>query len=300
MKELVSVDPFRCRMWQYHDRLEQDINESSCRTEIDSVFKHGQLVPVLGRTLRVEPDYDVELIYGARRLFVARHLRRPLLVEVRNVTDAEAIVAMDIENRHRLDISPYERGRSYLNYLRANLFSSQDEIARELKISASQVSRLIKLAQLPTVVVAAFKSPADICESWAHDLSTVLEDPQCRASTCNRARVISKMSARPEPREILRQILNASTPRRKLKTPRHDEVVTGRNGTPLFRIRHLSNAVALVVPLERLPTHQLVQIRAAMANLLDEEGSLLQANALACSKSRNGLVAHRSSREPEG
>jgi ParB family transcriptional regulator, chromosome partitioning protein len=298
MKELVSVDPFRCRMWQYHDRLEQSIDENSCRAEIDSVLKHGQLVPVLGRTLRADPDYDVELSYGARRLFVARHIGRPLLVELRKVTDAEAIVAMDIENRHRVDISPYERGRSYLNYLRANLFSSQDEIARELKISASQVSRLIKLAQLPSVVVAAFKNPADICESWAHELAAVLENPQCRAATCNRARAISEMSARPESREILRQLVTASLPGRKLKTPRHDEVVTGRSGAPLFRIRHLSNAVALLVPLDRLPTH-LVQIRTAIATLLDEEGAHPQASALARSKSRNGMVAHRSSSDPK-
>ncbi len=271
MKEIVSIDPFRCRMWEFHDRLEQHINEDSCKSEIESFLKHGQLVPALGRRLRGEPDYDVELIYGSRRLFVARHLNKPLLVELRQMTNAEAVVAMDIENRQRLDISPYERGRSYVNWLRAKMFDSQDDIARALKISASQVSRLIKLAMLPSVIVAAFRTPADICESWACDLAAILEDPQRRTPTCARARSIAAMASRPEPREILRQLLTASTPGHKVKPPRHDEVVNDQHGKPLFRIRRLSNSIALILPVDRVASHQLARIRVAVASVLDAQ-----------------------------
>src|SRR5262245_57838727 len=143
MKSIVSVNPFRCRMWALHDRLETHVTEDTCRAEIESISKHGQLVPVLGRPLRQDPDYEVELIYGARRLFVARLINQPLLVELRELSDRDAIVAMDVENRLRQDISPYERGRSYARYLQSGFFKSQDEIARSLKISASQVSRLL-------------------------------------------------------------------------------------------------------------------------------------------------------------
>jgi hypothetical protein len=67
-------------MWSHHERLEEHITEESCRAEIDSHSKHGQLMPVLGRLLKADLWHEVELIYGARRLFVARHLKRPLLV----------------------------------------------------------------------------------------------------------------------------------------------------------------------------------------------------------------------------
>jgi ParB-like chromosome segregation protein Spo0J len=67
-------------------------------------------VPALGRPLHGDLEFDVEIIYGARRLFVARHLNMPLQVELREMSDREALVAMDIENRLRTDISPYERG----------------------------------------------------------------------------------------------------------------------------------------------------------------------------------------------
>ena len=73
VQQIVSVNPFRCRMWDLHDRLEHLIVEDNCREEISSVSRHGQQVAALGRRLRGDPDHDVELICGARRLFVARH-----------------------------------------------------------------------------------------------------------------------------------------------------------------------------------------------------------------------------------
>lgn len=81
----------------------------------------------------------------ARLLFVARHLNAQLLVGKRPMSDLEAIVAIDIENPQRVDVSPYERGLSFAQWLRAGYFNSQDDIARALQISASQVSRLLRL-----------------------------------------------------------------------------------------------------------------------------------------------------------
>ena len=146
--DVVVVSPFRCRMWALHDRIEDYLNEQTCREEIESFAKHGQLVPVLGRLLRGDPTHDIELIYGARRLFVARHLNSSLIVKLCEVSDRQALVAMDIENRQRQDISPYERGTSYARWLRTGHFKSQEEICRTLQISPAQVSRLLRIARL--------------------------------------------------------------------------------------------------------------------------------------------------------
>jgi hypothetical protein len=67
-------------------------------------------------------------------------------------SDREAVIALDVENRHRKDISPYERGTSYKRWLELGHFKCQKELARALEISPSQVSRMLKLAQLPAVV----------------------------------------------------------------------------------------------------------------------------------------------------
>jgi ParB family transcriptional regulator, chromosome partitioning protein len=271
MQSIASVDPFRCRMWDLHDRLEHHIDEVTCKAEIESFLKHGQLIPALGRTLRGDPLHDVELFYGSRRLFVARHLNRPLLVELRDFDDVQGIIAMHIENRHRLDISPYERGLSYLRWMRSGYFKSQDEIAHALKVSPSQVSRLLKLAKFPSVVIAAFPSPMDICETWALDLATALDDPERRKRICDRARVIATMQTRPSARAIYRQLLMAPLPGPKVKTPRHDEVVCGNNGKPLFRIRHQSNAVSLLIPISKVSAVSLTRLCTAVSQVLQQE-----------------------------
>lgn len=270
MPSIITIDPFRCRMWGLHDRLDHYIDEQTCRVEIESVSKHGQLVPALGRPLRGDPTHEIELIYGARRLFIAQHLKRDLLVELREISDSEGIIAMDIENRHRVDISPYERGRSYLKWLRSGYFKSQDELARSLHISSSQVSRLIKLATLPAAVVAAFRSPTEICESWALELSTILDDPARHHATCAKGRNLSTLATKPAGREVFRQLLAASAPGRKIKAKTHDEIVKDTQNKPLFRVRHYSSSVALILPTNRISARSLEAIRSTVAQLMQQ------------------------------
>ena len=62
MPSFVAMNPFRCRMWEFHDRLEAHISEQTCRDEIESFSRHGQFVPVLGRTLHGDPSYEAELV----------------------------------------------------------------------------------------------------------------------------------------------------------------------------------------------------------------------------------------------
>lgn len=257
-------------MWELHDRLEQHVNEKSCISEIDSFHRCGQIVPVLGRALKGDENYDVELIYGARRLFVARYLNKPLLVELRHLTDKEAFLAMDIENRQRSDLSPYERGLSYLTCLRSNLYVSQEQLAHVLDVSPSQISRLIKLAMLPSVVIAAFETPLDICETWAPLLESAFHNPLSRKRVCARARAIAAMPKRPTPRAILQQLISAGEPGKKVTGNNRDVVVNSRNGKPLFRVRRLVNTIAVVIPLERLSAGRLAQVKSAVSRVLDE------------------------------
>ncbi|HEY6924153.1 MAG TPA: ParB/RepB/Spo0J family partition protein [Steroidobacteraceae bacterium] len=269
MKSLVSLNPFRCRMWALQDRLESHVTEDSCRTEIQSFSKHGQLLPVLGRPLRGDPDFDVELIYGTRRLFVARHVNKPLLVELREISDREGLVAMDIENRQRVDISPYERGMSYARWLRDGHFQSQDDLARTLKISSSQVSRLLKLARMPSVLVAAFGTPMEICERWGLDLMQALEDPGKRAPTLSKARAIANAAQRPPPGEVYRALLAASTSTSRVVSKSRDEVILNAAGHPLFRIRKLRKSIAVLLPVEEISAGSLQEIREALTDILE-------------------------------
>jgi ParB family chromosome partitioning protein len=280
MRKIESIDPFRVRVWSLHDRCDQHVNEETCKGEIESFQKHGQLVPALGRRLSGDPDHDVELIYGARRLFVARHLNRPLLIELRAMSDREAIAAMDIENRHRTDISPYERATSYARWLRTGLFGSQEDVARALRISPSRVSRLLRLAKLPSVILNAFASPLEIRESWGLDLMDALDDPKTRQRTIRKAREIGALTPRPEASRVCRELLGAAARGRQPKPAACVEIVRDEDGAPLFRIRQLSTSVSLVVPSLKLSAAAMIEIRTALAGIL--QGNRREVSELTC------------------
>lgn len=270
MESLVSVDPFRCRMWIAHDRLEEHITEENCAKEIQSFRTHKQRKPALGRPLHNDPDHDIELISGARRLFIARLLQVPLLVELRELTDREAILEMHVD-RLRKDLSPYELGLSYLAWIRGNYFETQEEMSRVLQVSNSKVSRLLKLAQLPTVLVGVLDA-VSMRERWGLRLAKILENPNDKCIVIQAARDIQKITPRLPPKDAYRRLLAsvAHTARghRKLNESKHDKVVLGKDGCPLFRIRHQLDSVALLLPLEGVSASTLHNVELAVQELL--------------------------------
>ena len=289
MVEVISVSAFRCRMWSLHERLDSEITDESCKEEIRSFTEHGQLVAVLGRRLRNDPDHDIELIYGARRLFVARHLNLPLRVEVRAMSDREALIAMHLENHQRKELSPYERGSSYAHWLRTGQFQSQEEIAKALDISASQVSRLLRLARLPAVVVNAFGTPVAIQENWGLALMDVLDDEARREAMIRTARALAKATPRPAAREVFQRLQGApQSGSRRRRSMAQDKVIVGRTGAPLFRIRYQFGAIALIVPTGALSKASLAQIELNLTSILQHtEGALVETSPAvpACARS---------------
>jgi ParB/RepB/Spo0J family partition protein len=271
---VISVSPFRCCVWKLHNRLEEHITEESCKDEIQSFLHHGQLIPALGRPIRIATsDVEVEVICGVRRLFVARHLNQPLLVELREMSDADAIVAMDMENRQRQDISPYERGIGYARWLRGGYFESQEKLASALQVSPTHVSRLLKLARLPSVVVGAFGGATDICEGWGLELADALENPNVRHRVINAARELAKVSPRPAPRDVYRELLSCSVEGRRPKPIHRDFVVKREDGVPLFRVRYQRNSIALVLPIGKVSAQSLDTIQRAVVNILEQPSS---------------------------
>jgi ParB family transcriptional regulator, chromosome partitioning protein len=268
MKSIVSVNPFDCRLWDLHDRLEGALTEESCKAEIESFAKHGQLIPALGRQLPRDSSHKIELICGARRLFVARHINVPLLVELREMSDREAIIAMDIENQQRTDISTYERGLSYARWLRSGHFRSQEDIAHTLKVSASQVSRLLRFAQLPAVIIDAFENPATICEGWGLEILKLLDDPASRQATISAARSISAATTRPPPREVYRRLVSPVRNGKRLRKQAHDEVVKDEAGRSLYRIRQQANSIAFLLPLNKMAPDVLDDLRQLVSGVL--------------------------------
>ncbi len=262
------ASPFRCRMWEMHDRLGEEVNVASCAALITSIERHGQKQPALGRRLLGDADHDIELIYGARRLFAARHLGVKLLVDLREIDDRTALIEMDAENRVRKDISPYERGISYKRWLREGYFESQAEIAKSLGVSESQVSRLLRFAELPLVVVQAFASPCEIREEWAVALSKRCKEPDRRAELTRRARTLARGGKRRRAQEIYDAL--SSGAERPVAERAKDEVVKSASGAPIMRVSVRAKTVHLILPREKLCAGVLREIVEHVRGVLEE------------------------------
>lgn len=261
-----SVSAADCRVWHMHARGDL-LDERSCASLIDSMRANGQRIPVLGRRCGSPDDASIELIYGARRLFAAQHLGIDLLVDVRDLDDRAAIVEMDIENRVRTDISPYERGMSYRSWLSAGHFSSQADLAAALGVSEAQVSRLLRYAELPAAVVGAFDSPAAIKEQWAVALAKRCQDPKTRQLTVRRARESVHSQTHSTPQAVYAALVREGSPSPAGVRSR-DQIVQDVAGKPLVRIGFRARTVHIILPKEKVTPRILKKISDQLRTLL--------------------------------
>jgi hypothetical protein len=152
--------------------------------------------------------------------------------------------------------------------LRSGHFASQEDVARALKIAPSQVSRMLRFAKLPSVVLNAFATPLEICEAWGLEIMAALDDPQRRQRTIQAARSLGDLNPRPPAKRVYRELIAASADARQPKLAAGAEIVRDRQGAPLFRVRQLSTSVSLVISTAKLSETTLAEIRTALAGIL--------------------------------
>jgi ParB family chromosome partitioning protein len=259
-------------MWQLHERLGEYVDAHTCASLIESMREHGQKQPVLGRRVRQGQGVEIELIYGARRLFAAQHLRCKLRVDVRELDDRAALIEMDIENRVRTDITPYERGLSYRRWLNGGHFRNQAEIARALGVSEAQISRLLRYAAIPAAVIEAFESPADIREDWAVVLAKQCEDPDERQSVLKRARAIALSGSLRTPQAVYATLLRRGSQGLEAAGT-HDRVVSDSTGRPLLRIGFRARTIHLILPRDHVTPDVLDDIAEQIRAVLEDKST---------------------------
>lgn len=267
---LAQVEAADCSLWQFHQRCGEEVNDDSCRELIASIRHHGQRHPVLGRRVEGKAGAVIELIYGGRRLFAATRLGIKLLVDVRDLDDRAAIVEMEIENRLRTDVTPYERGMSYRHWLSAGVFGSQAELARELGISEAQVSKLLRYADLPAAVVGAFDSVRSIREEWAVALARLCQDPRRRPGLVRRAREFAD-AERPQASEVVfRRLVSEDNLRGCALPHRRDEVVRSSSGKLIYKIAVRPSTIHFILPRATLSEDLLGQLKYQLTAILEQ------------------------------
>lgn len=133
----------------------------------------GNVQPIKVRPIKGAAE-QYEIVYGHRRHRACLELGIPVLALVDDISDQELFKEMDRENRARADLSPWEQGVIYRRALDDGLFSSQEQLSRELGVDAGNLSKALRLADLPKAVVDAFSSPLDLQYRWAKALNDAL------------------------------------------------------------------------------------------------------------------------------
>lgn len=250
MNEL--VDPARCRIWPEHNRDYAALNEENCADLISSLKAQGkQEMPAIVRRVTGDPDYDFEVICGARRHWSVSWLRGHnypefrFLVEPREMTDEEAFRVSDIENRSRQDLSAYERAMDYLRALDRHYEGKQQAMADRLEVSKGWLSKYLDCARLPREIVDSFGSPHRIAISNSAALTPILRQNQQRAAMIEEAvRIkheqderVAKGSEYLPPATVVRRLTNAARTAMRSKSakssPRKHEIKRG-DGTVLL------------------------------------------------------------------
>ena len=179
---IILADPARCKPWAFHNRTSSWYTPERCKDLIDSFVKDGQIEPALARRLKDTDQFDYELIYGMRRRYAAEVTQSKLKLHVVDIDDARAAVMMHAENADRQDITPMERGLSFLQQLDGKVFDSQDALATAVGLSKGQIAKMLKAAQFVkhATIAKLFSDKSAVPVSPAYELAVLMDTPGAR------------------------------------------------------------------------------------------------------------------------
>ena len=172
------IDPGQCYVWEAPERNMDDLTETDVSELMESIRSIGRVErPLVARAVRDQDGVKYEIVSGRRRYFAVSLLHKQgradikLPIEIRKkMTDVEAFIASDAENKGRDELCDLDRARKYRWALDTGLYNSQSELSQAVGLSDAMISRLLKLSELPTDVVGSYERPSHIKELWARDL----------------------------------------------------------------------------------------------------------------------------------
>jgi ParB family transcriptional regulator, chromosome partitioning protein len=282
------VDPARCLIWEGHNRDYAALNETNCADLIESFrAQRKQEVAAIVRRVSGNATHDFEVICGARRHWTVSWLRAnsfpefKFLIEPRELTDEEAFRLADLENRHRRDLSDYERATDYARAVERYYDGSQQKMVERLEVTKSWLSRYLELARLPAEVVAAFGSSTVIGISHGAALGPLLRIPVKRARMIAAADVLSSEqvtrvsggSSWLTPNVVVKRLIAATEPssRKKAQAPEH--VVRNLDGEILARGLRKGRGGTIAITLPETVGRPRAEVLSALSEILDKLGT---------------------------
>lgn len=272
------VDPNRCRPWRLHNRHLDALNEENCRDLIDALLvAKAQKFPAIVRPLKGDPDHDFEIIAGVRRWWAIKWLRAnhhpdfEYLITVSNLSDEEAFIVSDIENRARKDISDWERANDYQRAIQEFFGGTQSALAQHMRISKGHLSRLLSILEAPPEIIAAYPSPTLFTESLFREIKPHLDNEQSRAAMIAAAVELAQ-SQGPEPitgRAVTNALILATRAKRSKRGQSTGPHILDGKGRVLLNYRSDKRGLHFFIPATQT-TENGIALEEAFRQLLRE------------------------------
>lgn len=197
------LDPKLVRPSQWANRHELSFSNADFAELKQSIKLAGKNVqPIKVRPLLAVPG-NFEIVFGHRRHRACLDLdaelsqvpgaeHKSFLVEaiVEDLDDEKLFVEMDRENRQRADLRPYEQGAMYRRALDLGTFKTQDALAAAIGVDKGNLSKALKLADLPAEILDAFSSRLELQYRFVKPLEDALKND--RAGVIARAKKVAK------------------------------------------------------------------------------------------------------------
>lgn len=153
---VVELDPDLCLPSAIADRV-PDATDAAFDAFVEQVREEGQHTPILVRRHPTRSGH-YEIAYGRRRTRVAKALGRTVRAVVRELSDAELVVAQGSENLAREDLSFIERAHFARNMELAGI--AREVILKAMGVHRPNLASYLAVAEAVPASVVAVIGPA--------------------------------------------------------------------------------------------------------------------------------------------
>ena len=241
---LLRLDPESIGLTEFANRHELSLMASDEKLKglKATIRANGQDTPVRVRPTAAGSATPYELVEGHRRHAVIRELNReiPGGVQILARLDANAVEAKDLvlkmyrENADREDLSAFETGTMFAQWIRAGICKTQRELAGLVGLKENTVSQYLSIAGLPGEIMAAFGDVRTISVRWATALAGAYKEHPTEMLA--QARKLAKRTPRPDAQEIYAGLTTVGvSPRAKRRGTKVSDTVMV-NDKVLFKI----------------------------------------------------------------
>jgi ParB family chromosome partitioning protein len=214
---VLKLDPKRIAESAHANRDERSLapSDPELASLITDIRAQGQLEPIRVRPSVSNSDFDYEIVYGHRRHAACLALDAELeggfpvlaLLDAKAVDVRDHVLKMYQENAARKDLSAFETGSMFANWLAESIFENQSAIGLAVSLEQGTVSKYLMIARLPDVVLAAFGDPRVISLRWAEVIHAALKE---RGEAVQRvAEELATEKPRRTPEEVRRALVEA-------------------------------------------------------------------------------------------